>query len=482
MRCAETPETPLDGEELILLELPPLMDEALVLIREFRRKAGDRTPLVVTGSWSQPEEIAPLLENGADDYVPFPCAPENVAMRLVVAGHLAKKHSAGAEQKRLEERLAQTSKAESIATLAGSLAHDFNNLLSVILGYTELALIDLSPESPVRYSLEQIDKTSRRAADLAHQMLTFLRRGVKGSEFTGVNLNELVQEMAELLRISIPKGCLIRYYFTRPLPLIWGDPGQLRQVVMNLLLNAAESMGADGGTIFVKTGVVETNGVPSRLTLEIRDTGAGMAPEVCSRIFEPFFTTKREGRGLGLAAVRGIVAAHKSNLEVSSEPGVGSTFRIVFPVSASPASSQQGGNDDLDWRGSGNVLLVEDEEAVRGAARLLLVKTGYTVLEACNGNEGLETLRRFGGVIHAVVADIDTPGVDGVKIYQAMLKARPGIRLLMMGKSISKAVRERLSSLGPDLQVIEKPTQDGELARALKHLLSAPESSKHQVA
>ena len=483
VHCAETPEMPLDGEDLILLQLPPVIEESVVLVREFRRRAGDRTPIVVLGPWAQPGEVAPILENGADDYVLFPGTTESVALRLAVAAHMATKHSADAEHKRLEERLAQTSKTESIATLAGGLAHDFNNLLAAILGNTELALIDISPQSPIRYSLEQIDKTSRRAAELARQMLTFSRRGVKGSEFSAVSLNELVQEMAELLRISIPKSCIIRYYFTRPLPLIWADPSQLRQVVMNLLLNAAEAMDESGGTIFVRTGVAELDGIPTRLTLEVSDTGTGMSPEVRSRIFDPFFTTKREGRGLGLAAVRGIVEGHKSRIEVESEPGKGSTFRVLFPVSqALTATAHQDLDSDPDWHGSGNVLLIEDEDAVRDVARRLLVKAGYTVLEARSGREGIETIRRFGGVIHAVVVDIDIPGVDGVEVYQAARMARPGIRLLVWCGFVSSGVRERLSCIGPDLQVIEKPSQKRELALALKRLLAAPDASQDQVA
>ena len=483
VRCADTPELPLEGEELILLQLPPLVEEAVVLVREFRRRAGDRTPIVVLGSWTLPAEVAPVLENGADDYVLFPCTPESLALRLAIAAHHARKHSADAEQKRLDERLAQTSKTESIATLAGSLAHDFNNLLAAILGNTELALIDVSPQSPIRYSLEQIDKTSRCAAELARQMLTFSRRGVKGAEFTGVNLNELVQEMAELLRISIPKNCTIRYYFTRPLPVIWGDPSQLRQVVMNLLLNAAEAMDERGGTIFVRTGVIEADGMPSRIKLEVRDTGAGMPAEVRSRIFDPFFTTKRAGRGLGLAAVRGIVQSHKSLIEVESEPGVGSTFRVLFPVPHGLAANSHAGSDpDADWHGSGNVLLIEDEDAVRDAARRLLVKAGYTVLEARSGREGIETIHRFGGVIHAVVVDIGIPGVDGLEIYEAARLARPGIRLLILSGSDSDGVRERLSGLGTDVQMIEKPSQKRELALALKRLLAPPDSAQDQVA
>lgn len=478
VHCADTPELALDGEELILLELPASPDAALVLVREFRRRANDHVPIVVLGAWTLPAEIAPILERGADDYVQYPCPPESVAVRLSVAAHQARKHSLGAEQKRLEERLAQTSKTENIATLAGSLAHDFNNLLAAILGNAELALIDISPQSPIRYSLEQIDKTSRRATELARQMLTFAGRGANGSEFTGVNLNELVQEMAELLRISIPKNCAIRYYFTRPLPLIWGDPSQLRQVVMNLLINAAEAMDSTGGTIFVRTGVIETGDAPSKLTLEVRDTGSGMTPEVRARIFDPFFTTKRAGRGLGLAAVRGIVQAHKSRIEVESEPGQGSTFRVMFPVHQGvAATASRTCEPGLDWHGTGNVVLIEDEDAVRDAARRLLTKAGYTVLEARNGREGIDTIRRFGGVIHAVVVDINIPGVDGVEVYQAVRTARPGIRLLILCGFDPDGVRERLKSVGSDVAVIEKPSQSRELALALKRLLSPQDSN-----
>jgi CheY-like chemotaxis protein len=241
-------------------------------------------------------------------------------------------------------------------------------------------------------------------------------------------------------------------------------------------------MDKSGGTIFVKTGVVETDGLPSRLTLEVRDTGSGMPPAVRTKIFDPFFTTKREGRGLGLAAVRGIVEAHNSHIEVESEPGVGSTFRIVFPVAPTTAATDRQDSDpDPDWHGCGNVLLIEDASAARDAARRLLVKAGYTVVEARSGREGIETIRRFGGVIHAVVADVNAPGVDGVAVYQAAHAARRGMRLLFLCGSDSNGVRERLSSLGPDLHVIESPSQDGELSLALKRLLAPPDCDQRPV-
>ena len=483
VRCAETPELPLEGEELVLLQLPPDIDESVVLVREFRRRSSDRTPLVVLGAWQRGAEIAPLLAAGADDYVVFPCQPEVIVLRLAVAYTQARKHSAASEQKRLEERVALTSKTESVATLAGSLAHDFNNLLAAILGNTELAMLDASPQSPVRYCLEQIDKTSRRAAELAHQMLTYAGRGSNGSEFTGVNLNELVQEMAELLRISIPKSCAIQYYFSRPLPLICGEPSQLRQVVMNLLINAGEAMGERGGTTFVRTGTIEEDGLPTGVTLEVRDTGSGMSAEIRARIFDPFFTTKKSGRGLGLAAVQGIVRAHQGKIEVESQPGQGSTFRIVFPIYRG-AEHVPGRTHEIevDWHGTGNILLVDDDDAVREAAERLLKKAGYTVLEARSGSAGIEAMRKFGGVIQAAVLDINMPGMDGYAVYEAIRALRPDIRVLMWSGLEPEGVRARLKELGNDLQVIEKPSHMRDIAVALKRLLAPPQSEQKSVA
>jgi nitrogen-specific signal transduction histidine kinase/ActR/RegA family two-component response regulator len=406
-----------------------------------------------------------------------------IAVRLAVAEQQACKHSAACEQKRLEERVASASKTESVATLAGSLAHDFNNLLAAILGNTELALLDALPQSPVRYCLDQIDKTSRRAAELAHQMLTYTGRGSNGSEFSGVNLNELVQEMAELLRISIPKSCAIKYYFSRPLPLICGEASQLRQVVMNLLINAGEAMGGRGGTIHVRTGTIEEDGLPQEVTLEVRDTGSGMTPEIRARIFDPFFTTKKSGRGLGLAAVQGIVRAHQGTIEVESQPGKGSTFRIVFPVYRGAEHAPGRAHEmEVDWHGTGNVLLVDDDDAVREAAQRLLKKAGYTVLEARSGSAGIEAMRKFGGVIHAAVLDINMPGMDGYAVYEAIRALRPDIQVLMWSGLEPEGVRARLKELGDDLQVIEKPSHMRDIAVALKRLLAPPESEQKSVA
>jgi CheY-like chemotaxis protein len=300
---------------------------------------------------------------------------------------------------------------------------------------------------------------------------------------SGVNLNELVQEMAELLRISIPKSCAIRYYFSRPLPPICGQPSQLRQVVMNLLINAGEAMGKDGGTILVRTGTIEEDGLPAGVTLEVRDTGSGMSAEVRARIFDPFFTTKKSGRGLGLAAVQGIVRDHRGKIEVESQPEQGSTFRILFPVyRGAEHVSGRPHEVEVDWHGTGNVLLIDDDDAVREAAQRLLRKAGYTVLEARSGSEGIEAVRRFGGVVHAAVLDINMPGMDGYAVYKAMRAVRPDIRVLIWSGLEPEGVRARLKELGHDLEVIEKPSHMRDIAVALKRLLAPPEAERESVA
>ena len=483
VRCAETAESPVDDADAILLELPPVIDEAVVLIREFRRRAADRTTLLALGPWDSAAEIAPLLEAGADDYVHMPCEPEQIPLRLAVAERAAERRSVSAEQRRLEQRVAVTAKTESMAALAGCLAHDFNNFMAVILGNAELGLLDASAGSPVRHSLEQIDRSARRAAELARQMLAFADCGCANSSFTAINLNELVQEMAELLRISLPKSCRIHYHFERPLPLIAGEACQLRQVVMNLLLNAGDALGTGGGTVYVRTGMVEAGGSPVEVTLEIRDDGPGMPAEVQSRIFDPFFTTKKAGRGLGLAAVQGILRRHKSSIEVESELGQGSTFRVVMPVCGpTDGSASRLADSDMGWRGSGTLLLVESQDELREAAQRLLRKAGYTVLDQADADEALETVKEFGGALHAVVLDVNLANADGFDLLMRIRSERPELPVVVWSALDSAAARERIIQLAPGAEIVDKPSHIRDVAIALNRMLAAPVTRPRVVA
>ena len=268
------------------------------------------------------------------------------------------------QQHELEMQVQQAQKLESLGLLAGGIAHDFNNLLTAILGHANLALMDLAPESPVRDSLREIDKASVRAAELCRQMLAYAGKGRFVLE--AINLSRLIEELAHLLHVSISKKILLRCHLAEKLPSINADPAELRQVAMSLVINAAEAVGDTEGVIAISTGVMQCSEEylrGSHLTeppasgqyvfLEVVDTGCGMDAETRNRIFDPFFTTKFAGRGLGLAAVLGIVRSHRGTLRVESEPGCGTTFRVLFPTGAKAAALKESGGDPPPWRGRG---------------------------------------------------------------------------------------------------------------------------------
>ncbi|MGH2633227.1 MAG: PAS domain S-box protein, partial [Tepidiformaceae bacterium] len=277
------------------------------------------------------------------------------------------------ERKRSEEALRQAQKLESLGVLAGGIAHDFNNLLVGIIGNAGLALTEISPSSPARETIQDIEHAGRRAADLARQMLAYSGKG----RFVvhQVAIADLVEEMTHLLRVSLGKRVTLSYQFAPDLPWVEADATQLRQVIMNLVVNASDAIGDADGVITLSTGrlIVDANYLAEAymspdlppgpyIYLDVEDTGCGMDAETAARIFDPFFTTKFTGRGLGLAAVLGIVRGHHGALKVTSEPGCGSTFRLLLPAADAPAADVSEGTTVASaWRGSGVVLVVDDE-------------------------------------------------------------------------------------------------------------------------
>ena len=256
------------------------------------------------------------------------------------------------ERRRIDEQLRHTQKLESLGVLAGGVAHDFNNLLTGILGNASLALDGIPPNHPNHTLLEEVTKAAERAADLTRQLLAYAGKG--RFVMRTVNLSDLVREIGGLVQTSIPKAVQLRLQLTERLPGIDADPGQLQQIVMNLVINGAEAIGPEGGTVLVRTGVqpvdeqyIETMSSAGELLrpgqyvfLEVHDSGSGMSEETLAKIFDPFYTTKFAGRGLGLSAVLGIVRAHKGALKVYSKPGSGTTFKVLFPASANPMGQQ----------------------------------------------------------------------------------------------------------------------------------------------
>ena len=363
-------------------------------------------------------------------------------------------------RKRLEAQMQQSQKLESLGVLAGGIAHDFNNLLTGILGHASLALMGLSPLSPARDNVKQIEITTRRAAELTKQMLAYSGKGRFMVE--PLQISEVVEEMAHLLEISTSKKCVVKYNFAKGLPPIEADATELRQVIMNLVINASEAIGDKSGIIVVSTGMTHYDGAYLKDTyvddslpagpyvyLEVADTGCGMTPEVRARLFDPFFTTKFTGRGLGLAALLGIMRGHGGAVKVYSEPGRGSTFKVLFPAAKAPISDvQKVGSSQGVCRGTGTVLVVDDEEVVRELAREVLQDVGFTVLLARDGCEALEVFSTHSEEIRAVVLDLTMPHMDGVEAFSEMRRLRSDVRVILSSGYNEQDATERFAGKG----------------------------------
>ena len=302
----------------------------------------------------------------------------------------------------VEKQLLHAQKLESLGVLAGGIAHDFNNLLMAIMGNADLALMRLNPESPAVDNLKRIEQASARAADLAKQMLAYSGKGKFVVEH--LDMSRLLEEMLHMLEVSISKKAVLRFNLMHPIPSVEADATQMRQIVMNLVINASEAIGDTSGVIAITTGCMDCDRnylkdvwLDENITaglyvfLEIADSGCGMNKATMTKLFDPFFTTKFTGRGLGMAAVLGIVRGHKGAIKVYSEPNKGTTFKILLPASDRPAELFNGHTHTDDWKGSGKVLLVDDEETVRGIGREMLQELGFTVITADDGREGVHS-------------------------------------------------------------------------------------------
>lgn len=375
-----------------------------------------------------------------------------------------------AERARLEERMRQAQQLESLGLLAGGVAHDFNNLLAVVLGNAGLAL-ELEPGTEVARALRQIETAAERAAELTTQLLSYAGQAARRLE--DVDLDRLVRETGELASVSIPPKVTVRYELAAAR--VHGDATQLRQIVMNLLTNAAEAIGDARGSIVARVGerrlgAAELAGAVggsalrpgAAVVLEVEDTGAGMDAQTQRRIFDPFFTTKATGRGLGLAAMLGIVRGHGGAVLVESAPGQGSRFVVALPPAArgsgrAPASVEAPVEPAL----VGTVLIVDDEPEVREVVRLTLERAGLATLEAANGLEALELLRRHPEPIDLVLLDMTMPELDGAETLVAMRELVPDLPVIV---SSGHARQHALARL-PDRRVafLHKPYRPRDL-------------------
>ena len=363
-------------------------------------------------------------------------------MLVATIADLTELKSAEEKRHRSEQQMLHVQKLESLGVLAGGIAHDFNNILLAIMGNTSLALQRIPAESPVEHHLRQVEKAAEKAADLARQMLAYSGKGRFVLE--PVDLNRLVREMTSMLEVSLSKKAVLRFYLAKQLPCIVADPTQIRQIVMNLAINASEAIGDTTGVISIATGsrycdpdYLNQSWLSEELSeghyvfLEVTDTGCGMSKETVARIFEPFFTTKFTGRGLGMAAILGIVRGHKGAIKVYTEPDKGSSFKILLPATELPVETSSVRSIDGHWRGKGTVLLVDDEETVRDVACEMLKVLGFDVISAIDGREALELYRLKGDQIDLVLMDLNMPNLNGEEAFHELRRIDPQVQVIL---------------------------------------------------
>ena len=380
-----------------------------------------------------------------------------------------------AEEERieLERRLLQGQKLESLGVLAGGIAHDFNNLLAVIIGNLDLALLRLSPESPIVRNIEQSMKASHRAAGLIRQMLEYSGKGVFQLQI--IDLNKIIGANTDLFNAVVPRNVTLSVTAGNALPPVLVDPGQIQQVVMNLITNAVEAVGANQGVVSLSSGVAECDEQcirKSRLDekpapgafvyIEVTDNGCGMDEETQRRLFEPFFTTKFTGRGLGMAATQGIVRTHRGIILLESSIGKGTTIRILFPITdgsiaqrLAPLHAASVKTGLLPGR-KGKILVVDDEDSVRALGAEYAGYMGFETIEASDGAEALELFQRHIHEIVLVILDLSMPNMDGITAFHELKKIKPDVRVLLSSGYSEKAISEQFTQEKPDF-FIQKP-------------------------
>ncbi|GAB4362354.1 MAG: hypothetical protein Kow00128_02040 [Deltaproteobacteria bacterium] len=386
------------------------------------------------------------------------------------------------QERRMEEELRHAQKMEAVGRLAGGVAHDFNNLLTAITGYSQMLLERLGEEDPSRKEIAEIRKAGERAAALTRQLLAFSSKQVLRPKV--MDLNSVVSDMRKMLRRLIGEDIELVTVYKDDTAFVRADPGQVEQVLANLVVNARDAM-PQGGRLLIETASVDLAEEyvsrhdpmpPGRyVMLAVTDSGCGMDGATLSRIFEPFFTTKPKGKGtgLGLSTVYGIVKQSGGYIWAYSEPGKGTVFRIYLPrVEPEAASPEKGDAPAIAGEGAETILVTEDEEMVRDLVCTILRRNGYRVLEARDGEEALEVVERHEGPIHLLVTDVVMPRIGGPELAERLAQLRPGIRVLFISGYTDTAVT-KLGMITPGSAFLEKPFVPGALVSRVRTLLDA---------
>jgi PAS domain S-box-containing protein len=392
-------------------------------------------------------ELSGLRKDGTElpiEVALSPLAAEEGLLVSAVIRDVTERRKAEEQRLALERKLLDAQKLESLGVLAGGVAHDFNNLLMAVIGNAGLAAMELSGESTTQRFLTNIENICLQASGLCNQMLAYAGRGQMTAR--PINLNTLINQMTQLLQISISKKCVIEYHLADGLSLVIADPSQVRQVIFNLVLNASEAINEQSGLIRLSTGMMRAD--PAYLAetflspdlpggdyvcVEVSDTGCGMDAETKGKIFDPFFTTKFKGRGLGLAAVLGIVRGHRGAIKVYSELGRGTTFKVLMPCSsglvAEPPATV---STAADWKGTGTMLVADDEESIRTVVAQQVEAFGFKVLPAVDGREAVAAFREHAEEIVVVLLDMTMPHLSGLEAFREIHRIRTDVPVILM--------------------------------------------------
>ncbi len=458
--------TPYDPQELPLSRATRLGEtvhnEEAVIVRD-------------SGEWRRVLVNAGPVRHGDGD--------DRIDAGVAVFLDITESRQAEAERRRLERQMQHTQKLESLGILAGGIAHDFNNLLCVMLGGADLALLDLAPEHPACESLTMIRDTAQRATELCRQLLAYSGKGRFVVE--PLDLSRLVDGMRHLLEVSISKRCSLNCRLGGNLPTVEADATQLRQVILNLVVNASEAIGDGNGSISIATGVVDCDRSYLQSTycddhlpagtyvfVEVADTGCGMAGEAKSRLFDPFYTTKSTGRGLGLAATLGIVRGHHGTIKVYSELGSGSSFKILLPASIQAVRSPAMGEARSAWHGDGTVLLVDDEPAVQMVGKAMLERLGFQVLQADDGLQALQIYRHHADAIRLVILDMTMPRLNGEETFRELRRLNPKIKVILISGYNEQEATSHFAGKGL-AGFLQKPFLFDDLEKAIASVLAS---------
>jgi len=388
------------------------------------------------------------------------------------------------ERRRSEDALRHSQKLESIGTLAGGIAHDFNNLLNAVLGQSALALSKLPRESLAADNVTKAIKAAERATDLTRQLLAYSGKG----KFVTVDfdLNRLVQENIQILEVSIPKTVQLKLLLDSSGATIQGDMGQIQQVIMNLIINAGEAIGSKPGTITIRTGRIEITPEDNHfwkytttslatgkyVSLQVSDTGCGILPTMLARIFDPFFSTKFTGRGLGLAAVLGIIRGHNGGVGIESELGKGTTFEVVFPLvdgTVKADLTEKTSNIPIDGEGK-TLLVIDDEPTVLELLMDVFTGANFKVIESLNPIEGVEMYREHQEKIAMVVLDFSMPGMDGKAAFEELTKINKNVRVLLCSGYSEEEMMSGFGAIRP-LGFMKKPYKPSDLLERVSSML-----------